>query len=449
MTGPFSLSVGASLATVSQTLTRLANAADYMAHLVSEENVLPRADLWQEAVRDGDTERLIQDVRIHDALPIRHLDDESLELLTNLAFSDPQLRAELQTNAERLERSIGVALPLRMSVFAGTPPSGLPDRGIALFLGAREEAAVPARSALQLFTVTPPPASEDETLRISTPRKLKGRGRSAAVQEHFARKDIETIAARDLRGARVTPLSAPLEVALQENLTRIGRFTFLGLNRALTGDGRERLLTSIERYRSQVDVLVLGGLSAAEPSFADAALVTLKPRLALLPVAAAAAVHTFGYTTVFPVTTSSPATLELHPLLNTISVESVHASKSLPLKRQDRILDILEQIRPDVTRELVRSVYGEMTATEIGERSKGAWRWARLTMNGVVPMALRYLLLLDFDPNRFAHVPEREVALMRVIDEMTDPLGFRDTVPDHVWALKEILLRSGLLEPRG
>lgn len=440
---------GTSFTAVTQTLARLGNVTDYLAGFVPGDTARSHADLWEETLRDGDSVRLIEDIRTYDAFPFRHLDAESRDLLHNLAFNDPNLRAALQDSAEKLERSIGVSLPLRCSVFAGNPAALAAQRGIAFYLGALDETEE-APSSLQLFTL-PEPAddAEEPTQRIDTPPTLRPTAHAPAIRGHFAREEIEVVAAHELQGFRATPLSAPLKAELSEGLTRIGRFTFLGLNRPLHGEARENLLSSLERFQWQVDLLLLGGLAASEKDFVDASIVTLKPRVALLPVERAAPVHTFGYTTVVPVPPSAPVGLEFDPFARFLQVDSAPAPKTVALKRQDRILDILEKARPDVTRDLVRHVYGEMAAKSAGERSKGAWRWARLTMNGVVPMALRYLLLLDYDPNRFARVQEREEALMRVIDEMTDPMGFRDTVPDHVWALKEILLRCGLLRPRG
>jgi hypothetical protein len=406
---------------------------------------MTHAEMWQEAVRDGDSEKLIENIRTFDVFPFRHLDSESFDLLHNLAFNDPQLRAALQSGAETFERAIGVSIPLRFSVFAESPAAALPSQGIAFYLGARGQQS-PVSPSLQLFTL-PSSADEAETQRITTPPKLVSRAHAPKLWNHFAKETVETVAAHHLTGFRVTPLSAPLKSDLSEGLTRIGRFTFVGLNRGGQGETREAILSALERLQGHVDVLMLGGLAAAESGFVDAALVTLKPRVALVPVDGAAAVHTFGYTTVQTVSPNEPVLFELDPLTQRIDVRSGRSERTVPLKRQDRVLDILEKNRTPVTHDLVRRLQGAMTASTPGARAQGAWRWAKITMNGVIPMALRYALMLDFDPVRYASAPEREEALMRVIDEMTDPLGFRDTVPDHVWALKEILLRSGLLGP--
>ena len=116
------------------------------------------------------------------------------------------------------------------------------------------------------------------------------------------------------------------------------------------------------------------------------------------------------------------------------------------LNRSAQILNLLEEIRGEVARDLGPRLRGRMASAAPGKRAQDAWLWANLNLNGAIPMALRYLLLLDSDPYRYGTLAAREEALARIINEATDPLQIHHWGPDQVWTLKELLLRSGLLE---
>jgi len=415
-----------SQAAVQQTLARLETVTGYLSQLSS-------SDLTAHETANA---FVLEEVRFQSELAETPIDGHALQLFRRLAHSEPWVRSALQAATERMERAIGTSLPLRFSVHAG---STLPERGIAIYLGDLEGMPT-APASLQAFSL--PGSSPASSPRSPLPARLSPKSHSEAVREHFARSDIELLGQWNLTGTRVVPLSSPAQGEIGATLTRIGRLTFLGLT--------EDHLDDLGRYDRQADIVLLSGALAMNRGFIDRAVQALHPRMILHASSEPTGVANHRDTTVVSVSSAEPMAIEFHPFAQTLELDLPSgAGQQIALKRHERILDILENLREPVSIDLLKRISGTMTAPSAGQRAQGAWRWAKLTMNGAVSMALRYLLLLDFDPNGYTRVQDREEALMRVIDEMTGKMKIRDSVPDHVWAFKELLIRCGLLTPRG
>lgn len=411
---------------VHQTLARLEAVTSYLSQLSS-------SDLTGHETANA---FVLEEIRFRNELTETPIDDQALQLLRRLAHSEPWARSALQTATERLERAIGVSLPLRLSVHSGPT---LPERGTAIYLGDLEGMPNPPAS-LQVFSL--PWASLEPSRRSPLPARLTPRTHSDAIRGHFAQSDIELLGELTLAGTRAVPLSSPAQGEIGATLTRIGRLTFLGLT--------EDHLDHLSRYDGQADIVLLSGALAMIPDFIDRTIDALHPRMILHSSSEPTGVTNHGDTTVVSVSSRESMAIEFHPIAQTLELDPPsRAGQPIALKRHERILDILENLREPVSMDLVKRISGTMTASSAGQRAQGAWRWAKLTMNGAISMALRYLLLIDFDPNGYTRVQDREEALMRVIDEMTGKMKIRDSVPDHVWAFKELLIRSRLLTPMG
>ena len=414
---------------VERTFDRLANVAAYLEPYYPDDVSLENAALWRGALQDGNGDRLLENIRKFDALAINHLEAAETDTLKRLIPTVPGLWGELQANVERLERLIGVALPLRISVFADWPLPERTERGMALLLKPPPvtEDTIPIASALQVFLAAPSSSDADETVRITVRPALGPGAHSPFIRRHFARETIEELGPYGLAGEFVTPLVAPERVFLTDKIVRVGRFSFLGLERPEDASSFPPRDWGV--FHRHVDVLVFGVRAAAEPGFVDRAIFSLRPRLALLAAAGAASVRRPEETSVLAVTPGASVSLEFHPVLQSIVFDQGYGPRRVPLNRAERVLNVLEAARPEVTRGISKS--------------------SRATIGVAVASALRYLLLLDSDPYRFASAAPREEKLASAIDDMTASLSAESDVYEHIRVFRDLLLASGLLARSG
>lgn len=437
MPGPLSLTFALSPAAVAQTLARVENAAHYAQGFESRDLTQVQAYQWRTLLDAAEPGRLAEFIRRSNVTPYDLLEDEQRAMLRHFALESPELRAELQEGAARIERSIGLILPLRLSLRAGVDAGEDLPRGMALLLNRPVDR--PDSGATQVFQLDDgETAASTRDPRVRT--ELLSASHSPKIRGHFAEAAIKEIAKRPLAGRRIIPLSSPIQTLLDSRqLTRVGRFTFLGIDLSparFDGDGDwERLLP----FEDQADVLVLGGLTAVEPSLVLSLIASLRPRLTLAGSEAPSFIRSKEFGAAALIAPGADAHLRLDPVAQNLTVTQGAEVLSVSWERSSRYLQALERARAPVT----RTVFGNIL------RDRRDWRWSQSVLNGAIPQALRYLILLDASPDLTGSVASREEFLRDIVNQMTKDLDLPGADTDHVAAFKEVLLQSGLLDPNG
>ena len=434
MTGLISLPLAASATAVSSTLQRLETAALYASAYESRSQSRALAGDWAKLLTGpeaGDTELLGHLIRHGSIAPYTLLDLPARSALQRFALQDTSFRAALQAGAERTERSVGLDLPLRFALHAD--PASMTDddpiRGLPLYLGMPAHFEGFAKST-QYFVLgrhgnAPAPARKPLLERIHSPL-LKG---------HFARRDIEYLASHELSGNRAIALSSPLQVTLfPDRLTRVGRFTFLGLQDPDHADPN-----AFVSLANQADVLILGGVRSVSMQSIARWHDALQPRLL---IATGDEPHLFrapNRSGTAIISREQPGWIEMDTNTQTLVVSDGFDRLKIGWERSQRFLERLEKARPGVS----QGVFGSSL------KERGDWRWSQSVLNGVIPRALSYLLQLDGSPEKTGSLKSREECLINVVRQMTEPLLLHGADVDHVAAFKEILLQCGLLQKNG
>ena len=438
---PSPLSLVPSAFTVTQTLVRVEAVAEYSVPYTDAALAVQTANHWGECIGRRDVEGLMESIRSHHIFAYLHLNEGRRATLQQLALHDPALHSQLQEEAASIERAIGVTTPLRLQVFGEFRPELIRRRGINLFLNIPEELSgmtLPLVGSHQILQIGG--SGEDVAPQSRRrPRNLPARQRhSDAIKGHFAEDTIKSLAEYELLGERVTPLLSPPRVSLGPWLTRIGRFTFLGLTEAIT----DRNLETVLRFQNQVDVLVLGAAFMAQSGTMEEAVDMLRPEIVLSAGAKASSFRTADGQATALFAPASSAVLDLDPVGKTLSISSERSLSVVSWDRPHRTKEILDMARPAATRNVFGNILGD----------RGAWRVSQVTLNGAVRSAHHYLTQLDESPYLYATAAEREDVLLKIVEEMTkghSPLSNADEVNiEHVLSLKGLLLQSGLLERR-
>ena len=440
MTVPINLPLAISISAVAQTLARVDAAADYVAPYSDHPFAFETAGLWREAVHNGNVDDVIRHIQSSGIAPYHHLNDGARDSLRKLALRHPELRAELQEGAARIERAIGVSLPLRMSVYPGFHPSHLHRKGLILFLNGPDAslAVTMPMGGLQTFHVADPAGEAVPDFGVRSKGLITMRGHSPKIRGHFAESGIRDLAAYDLPGQRIFPLLSPLRASLSADVTRVGRFNFFGLRLDEDGIPIGARLEEMTRFQDQVDLLIFGGAAVGQDQLPVEWLRLLRPRMTLYAQPGATPTSLDGHRSVFPISSGEATSLDFDPNRKTMTVSDNRTTVGASWERESRLLGGLERLRAETTRHVFGNILGD----------RPAWRWSQSILNGAIPQALRYLLLLDSAPSLYETGAAKEEALVTLVDQMTDPLSLPGAAVDHVRVLKDLLIRSGLLERR-